>query len=142
MYSSLLKMIVVTSTLLITSGCASLSFPWGEDEPPKEVITIKTVEVKTPITHPKLPRAIQLGSPEYFVVSEKNLDEFLEEMTLRNGGNLVFVAHTIDDYELMAENVQEIKRYINQLKQVVIYYRNLDKKEDKDESKTTDDTKP
>lgn len=134
MYLKLLKTIVAISTISTISGCASLpSFGWFGDDP-EPVVEVRTVEVKTPITHPILPRAIQLNSPEYFVVSQKNLDEFLEEMTLRNGGNLVFVAHTIDDYELMAENVQEIKRYINQLKQVVIYYRNLDKTEEpKDE---------
>lgn len=133
MYSKLLKTIVAISTTLTISGCASLSpFSWFEDEEKPPAVEIKTVEVKTPITHPQLPRAIQLNPPEYFVVSEANLQQFLEEMTIRNGGNLVFVAHTIDDYELMAENVQEIKRYINQLKQVVIYYRNLDKPEEAD----------
>lgn len=136
MYLKLLKMTVATLVLSIISGCASLpSFNLFSD--PEPVVEVRTVEVKTPITHPILPRAIQLNSPEYFVVSQKNLDEFLEEMTLRNGGNLVFVAHTIDDYELMAENVQEIKRYISQLKQVVIYYRNLDKPEEPKDEQTS-----
>ena len=32
---------------------------------------------------------------------------------------------TVDDYELMAYNTQEIKRYINQLGEVIVYYRNV-----------------
>ena len=37
----------------------------------------------------------------------------------------MFVAMTVDDYELMSYNTQEIKRYINQLGEVIIYYRNV-----------------
>ena len=32
---------------------------------------------------------------------------------------------TIADYELMSYNTQEIKRYINQLGEVIVYYRNV-----------------
>ena len=37
----------------------------------------------------------------------------------------MFTAMSIDDYELMAYNMQEIRRYINQLKEVVVYYRTI-----------------
>ena len=40
-------------------------------------------------------------------------------------GELVFLAMTIPDYEIMAYNMQEIKRYINQLGEVIVYYRNV-----------------
>jgi hypothetical protein len=35
------------------------------------------------------------------------------------------VATTIGDYKVMAEDMQELKRYIKQLGEVVIYYRNV-----------------
>ncbi len=34
-------------------------------------------------------------------------------------------AMTVEDYELMAYNTQEIKRYINQLGEVIVYYRSV-----------------
>jgi hypothetical protein len=37
----------------------------------------------------------------------------------------VFVAMSVPDYELMAYNMQELKRYINELKEVVVYYRKV-----------------
>jgi hypothetical protein len=40
-------------------------------------------------------------------------------------GELVFLAMTIPDYELMAYNMQELKRYITELKDVVVYYRKV-----------------
>jgi|TARA_R110000772_G_scaffold142106_1_gene251807 hypothetical protein len=74
--------------------------------------------------HPTLPRAIDLKEPYFYVVSDKNMDTFIAEMEKLNG-TVVFTAMTIDDYELMAYNMQEIKRYIGQLKEVVVYYRTI-----------------
>ena len=53
------------------------------------------------------------------------LDRFLDDMKELNNGEIVFVATTIGDYKVMAEDMQEIKRYINQLGEVVLYYRNV-----------------
>jgi hypothetical protein len=58
------------------------------------------------------------------VVSEKNLDEFLERVK-KEQGQLVFFAMSVPDYELMAYNMQEIKRYIREMKEVVVYYRKV-----------------
>ena len=102
-----------------------------------------------------MPRAIDLKDPKWYVVSEavisnpykRNeegkrdeslgrenpswpegytyLDRFLDEMKDLNGGDVVFVAMTIDDYELMSFNMQELRRYIREVQEVVIYYRNV-----------------
>ena len=53
------------------------------------------------------------------------LDRFLEEMKDMNNGEVVFVATSIGDYKVMAEDMQELKRYIKQMGEVVIYYRNV-----------------
>ena len=53
------------------------------------------------------------------------LDRFLDEMKAMNSGDVVFVATTVGDYKVMAEDMQELKRYIKQLGEVVIYYRNV-----------------
>jgi hypothetical protein len=41
---------------------------------------------------------------------------------------------TIPDYELMAYNMQEIKRYITELKDVVVYYRTVTTNQPKKEN--------
>tara|TARA_B100002019_G_C21271165_1_gene602387 strand:- start:1419 stop:1943 length:525 start_codon:yes stop_codon:yes gene_type:complete len=53
------------------------------------------------------------------------LDRFLDEMKKLNGGDVVFVATTIGDYEMMSANMQEIRRYIRELGEVIVYYRNV-----------------
>ena len=88
---------------------------------PDPVIVTKTIKV--PIAQPVLPREIELYEPQFFVVSEKNLDEFLDKME-KESDTIVFVAMSVADYELMAYNMQEIKRYVQQMQTVVVYYRN------------------
>ena len=129
--------------LLIISGCATKQV---------EVIS-KPIEIE--IIQPTMPRAIDLKDPRWFVVSEakvsnpcvKNeegkrdcklgkehpdwpdgytyLDRFLDDIKKLNGGDVVFVAMTIDDYELMSFNMQELRRYLREVQEVVIYYRNV-----------------
>jgi hypothetical protein len=53
------------------------------------------------------------------------LDRFLDEMRKQNGGSVVFVATSIGDYEVMSANMQELRRYIRELGEVIIYYRNV-----------------
>ena len=53
------------------------------------------------------------------------LDRFLDEMMEQNNGEVLFVATTIGDYKIMSEDMQELKRYIKQLGEVIIYYRDV-----------------
>lgn len=53
------------------------------------------------------------------------LDRFLDDMKALNNGDVVFVASTVKDYEMMSANFQELRRYIRELGEVVVYYRNV-----------------
>jgi hypothetical protein len=53
------------------------------------------------------------------------LERFLDDMKDQNGGDVVFVASTVGDYKMMVANNQELRRYIRELGEVVIYYRNV-----------------
>tara|TARA_R100000306_G_C4269594_1_gene89455 strand:+ start:240 stop:482 length:243 start_codon:yes stop_codon:yes gene_type:complete len=71
-----------------------------------------------------MPREIDLKEPYWYVVSNKNIDEFLARIE-KEHGQVVFIAMSIPDYEIMSYNMQELKRYINELKEVVVYYRRV-----------------
>lgn len=86
-----------------------------------------------------MPRGIDLEEPNWYVVSEKNLDEFLERFRKEND-SLVFFAMSVSDYELMSTNMQEIRRYVRDLKEVVIYYRKVTTTPTK-ETKENDDSR-
>ena len=71
-----------------------------------------------------MPREIDLKEPYWYVVSEKNIDEFLARIE-KDQGQVVFFAMSVPDYELMAYNMQELRRYIREVQEVVVYYRNV-----------------
>jgi len=75
----------------------------------------------------KRPKTCELDERENpdWPVGYTYLDQFMDEMKRVNNGEILFVATTIGDYKVMAEDMQELKRYIKQLGEVVIYYRNV-----------------
>lgn len=110
-------MILLSTLTLVINACSLLP------QPPR-VVEIKTVEVRIPIQHPVYPRPIDMKEPRWYVVSKKNLDSFIEKVE-KEAGQLVFMAMTPGDYELMAYNLQEIKRYVKETKEVIVYYRTV-----------------
>ena len=121
-----LKPLASLSAILLLSGCSLLQ------QAPREVEII-TKPVKLDIAQPTMPRPLDLKEPKWYVVSDRKipkedrtyLDKFIEEIKKKHGGDVVFVAMTVADYELMAYNTQEIKRYVSQLGEVIVYYRNV-----------------
>lgn len=143
-----LKQLVSVLVLLTISGCSLFQ------QAPREVEII-TKPVRIEIVQPVLPRAIDLKEPKWYVVSDTKIienclknpetkksdcslgkedlypdgytyfDKFIDDIKKKHGGDIVFVALTVDDYEIMSYNTQEIKRYINQLGEVIVYYRNV-----------------
>lgn len=91
--------------------------------PTKEIqVTAKPME--RTIVQPVMPREIDLKSVKWLTVTPDNWEEQLKIIEEQEG-ELVFLALSIPDYELMAYNMQELKRYITELKDVVVYYREV-----------------
>ena len=67
------------------------------------------------------------------------LDRFLDEMKDQNNGEVLFVATSVGDYKVMAEDMQELKRYIKQIGEVVIYFREVTTKTEAKVNETNKD---
>ena len=67
------------------------------------------------------PKPINLTDTRLYVVNKNNLEEFLEEFEKVNG-NRAFVAFSVKDYENLALNIAELRRYIKQQNEIIIYY--------------------
>jgi len=91
---------------------------------PTKQVEIVSKPIERTIVQPIMPREIDLKDPYWYVVSNKNIDEFLVRIE-KESGQVVFFAMSVPDYELMAYNMQELKRYINELKEVVVYYKKV-----------------
>ena len=76
------------------------------------------------IVQPIMPREIDLTTPQWIVVTPDNWEDQLEKIRVQEG-ELVFLAMTVPDYEVMSLNMKELQRYITELKDVVVYYRKV-----------------
>jgi len=102
--------------LLLTSGCSLLSL-----KPEKEVVTVtKIMERNIPtVPHPK---PVQMNDIKIYVVSpSENFEEFKKEFEAKNGGDS-YIAISVKDYENLSKNFAELRRYIDQQKQIILYY--------------------
>ena len=109
------KTVGILTVLMMASSCSLL---------PQKKLEVSAKPIERQIIQPVLPRELDLKEPYWYVVSEKNIDEFLADFEKREG-QVVFLAMSVPDYELMAYNMQELKRYIRELKEVVVYYRKV-----------------
>ena len=57
----------------------------------------------------------------FYVVTEQNFEEFKKRFTKENG-DLVGYVLSVRDYETLALNMAELKRYLLQQKEIIIYY--------------------
>lgn len=97
------------SLLLLTSACSTT--------PVAPVIQTKIVKQNVPV-QPR-PAPVKLNNIAWHVVTEENLQEFL---TTFSDTGVVFFALSVEDYETLALNMSEIRRYIEQQKAIIVYY--------------------
>ena len=117
-------------SLTITTLCVILllsSCSMGGRRATPNPIEIISAPIQIEIYHPPLPKAIQLERPDWYVVSEKNIDEFMEKLSKIQGyeGVPTFVALSPQAYEKMSGNLQEMRRYILEQKEIIVYYKTV-----------------
>ena len=109
------RLLPLTPLLLMT---ACVSTPITE----VEIIT-KPIEIE--IAQPERPREVKLERPRWFVVNSSNLEEFLAEIKRIQSDEPVFFAFTPQDYEKMSYNLQELRRYVLQQNEIIVYYEKM-----------------
>jgi hypothetical protein len=108
--------LIALSVLLVgvtLSSCARFSKP--------KLIEIKTVEVERVIPKQNRPRPVQMNDVYFYVVTEDTFENFKKRFEKENG-EFLFYAISVRDYETIALNMSELKRYIVQQKHIIIYY--------------------
>ena len=106
---------VLLMTLMMGSSCSLI---------PTKQIEVSAKPIERVITQPVMPREIDLKEVRWLTITPENFEEQFAVIEAQEG-ELVFLAMTIPDYEVMAYNMQELKRYITELKDVVVYYREV-----------------
>ena len=106
----------ISSLLLITlllSSCSSF-----RTDPQVKIVT--QIE-KTVVPIVPRPKAVQMNDIKIYVVNQDNFEQFIAEFKAKNGGEARIVI-SVKDYENLSLNFAELRRYIEQQKEVIVYY--------------------
>ena len=106
------------SSLLLLSLLISSCSTWDK----LTRIEVQTVEVERNVPLQNRPRQLQLSDIYWYVVTEENFVEFKKRFLKENGDPLVAYVISVKDYETLAIDMAEIKRYISQQQEILIYY--------------------
>ena len=92
---------------------------------PRQIPEVKVIteEVRTEIYHPPLPQEVRLEDIRWIILTNDNIDEQIAEAEKLLGGDFVVFAMIPTDYENFAWNIQELRRFIRQQKEIILYYR-------------------
>ena len=104
--------IVLLTSLTLLQGCSR--------KPETKVVTVTKV-VKTEVPIVARPKQVILNDVKIYVVSKLNYKDFIKEYESKNGADS-YIAISVKDYENLALNFAELRRYIEQQKQIIVYY--------------------
>ena len=99
---------------------SSCSFFSAEPPPPQIITETKYLKLSIPIQ--ERPKPLVLNGLDWYVVTEENIELFIDELKQKQNGVPVFFALIPKDYENLSLNVADIKRYIIQQKELIEYY--------------------
>ena len=124
----------ISSLLLVVLLLTSCSTFYKEPE-----IKVVTKIEKTTVPIVPMPKSVQMNEIKIYVVSpEENFEEFKKEFEAKNGADS-YIAISVKDYENLAKNFAELRRYIEQQKQIILYYEEAVKPSEPSEQEKKDD---
>ena len=85
------------------------------------IVVTQPVVVKSNVPIQARPKQLQLTDVRWYVVSETNLDDFLAKFK-EEEGLLAFMAISAQGYENLAMTIADMRRYILQQKDIILYY--------------------
>jgi hypothetical protein len=103
---------ILLLSLTLLGGCSLMPTP-------KVVTVTKMVKTEVPIV--ARPKQVKLNDIKIYVVSKRNYAEFVKVYAKKNGADS-YIALSVKDYENLALNFAELRRYIEQQKQIIVYY--------------------
>ena len=89
-------------------------------KPEKEIVTVETI-VKPTITLAQRPRPVEFDELKVKVITEANVQEVIQEMKTNQGQFLVYALDPVT-FKNLAIGIEEIKRYIEQQNDIIVYY--------------------
>ena len=114
-----MRLLLFAVSLALLSGCSLM-----QSAKPVEV---KTIAERPPMYHPPLPMEMQLTDVKFEVLTPDLMSEYLALIKEGNAPAKPYYALTTKQYENLAINMAEIKRYTSNIIAIVKFYRDYDK---------------
>jgi hypothetical protein len=108
-----MKSLVAISALCLLAGCAG------------ETITVSARPITVDVARAVDPQAVRMQPVNFRVITRENLDAFIQEMSTHPNNNIVFIAITTRDYDNIRLNFADLRRYVEQQRSVIAYYREV-----------------
>ena len=105
------RIFLMSLSLSLISGCSVFQDKKELSNFTDEVIVIDTLK-------PEKPEKVLMKEVNFIVITEDNIDEI--NLLVKEG--VSFVSLTSKGYENLSLNIAELKRYLEQQKEIVIYY--------------------
>lgn len=115
---NVLLSLILTTSLLLLSGCASFSL-FGEDVKPVEVVTKKEERVRLNLADPS---PLKLKEVQWIVVTPENAEEVWAKLQESNT-DLVLFGLTDQGYENLAINIANIRNIMNEQRIIILKYK-------------------
>ena len=109
--------------LLLVSSCSNFRAE-------KEVVTVEKI-IKPTIALSTKPNPVIMKNSDVIVITEDNLDEVIQKVKALQGGQFVVYGLDLKSFENLAINMEQIKRYIEQQNEVILYYEKAVREEPK-----------
>ena len=109
--------------LLLVSSCSNFRAE-------KEIVTVEKI-IKPTIAFATKPNPVIMKNADVIVITENNLDEVIQKVKALQGGQFVVYGLDLKSFENLAINMEQIKRYIEQQNEVILYYEKAVREEPK-----------
>lgn len=114
MISRYLRHLLILTLLISTTACSTL-------QKVQRLEVFSTPVERAPIPMQPPPAPVKLRSVEWYVVTEDTYSDFKEKLVNRQGLP-VWYSITVNDYENLSINLEELRRYIIEQQQLLKYY--------------------
>ena len=95
-------------------------------------ITAPVVQDRPDVIHPPLPDAVQAGNVQWKVLDAERLKALADSVDENDPRFVIFVItsdgtlkNSSDGYEQLALTINDLKRYIQEQQEIIVYYREL-----------------
>jgi len=117
-----LQALLLLPLLLTLSSCTSFSL-FGRKPPvaPEPIVVTETEYLYREIPIQARPKPVTLYDIQFYAVTDENIDDFLYTFEEKEG-SVVFFAISVPDYENIALNMGELRRFIESQNAIILYY--------------------